>query len=324
MFYFNLWMYLYMKQILVVLSIILFIGGCQFSTIPGMTPTTQEAPIAEAQTEDTLSTQIKLEPPVSPVVVEASNRLQALVIGNRNYQKGPDLKNSINDAVSMRDTLKDMGFEVTFKTNLKNPTAMDAVINDFVEHLAVLNQQGITNAVGLFYFAGHGVNREKDRKNFLIPTDDTLIRNAEDLDDNAVWERSVVNRMQQANKALNIAIVDACRNYALARSVSGLTTRGLRQAVEGDISSQTKVIKGGTVIAFSASDGQQSSDEGPDGVHGLYTYHLLGVIKSLPPDAARLEDIFMYTRNKVSKENQSQTPVAEFGLNSLCTLTGCM
>jgi len=298
------------QQIVAVFSIILFIGGCQSLLKDG---------------EDT-GTKVPSTPSgenlVGPTPPSDLSPYQALVIGNSDYKKRP-LKTPINDANSMAETLTEMGFDVILKTNLKDKEAMDDTIDDFVGRLSELNQQGPREVVGLFYFAGHGVNRETDRKNFLIPINDTPIGTSSDLDDHAVWERSVVNRMQQANKALNIAIVDACRDYALARSYSGLTTRGLRQAVERQSPSETEMIKGGTVIAFSASDGQQASDQGPDGIHGLYTYYLLNVIQNLPPEAARLEDIFMYTRNKVTKENQSQTPVAEFGLNSVCTLKGC-
>jgi uncharacterized caspase-like protein len=87
-----------------------------------------------------------------------SQRRVALVIGNANYQSSP-LRNPVNDAEDTASALRSLGFEVTLGTDMTRKE-MRRVIRSFGESL----KQG---GVGLFYFAGHGMQVEG--KNFLIP-----------------------------------------------------------------------------------------------------------------------------------------------------------
>ena len=82
----------------------------------------------------------------------------ALVIGNADYAKGP-LKNPVNDANDVGAALRRLGFQVVLRTNV-NRAQMRAAVRDFGMSLRA-------GGVGLFYFAGHGV--ESKGKNFLIP-----------------------------------------------------------------------------------------------------------------------------------------------------------
>src|SRR5262249_12588268 len=82
----------------------------------------------------------------------------ALVIGNSNYEQGP-LRNPANDARAMGNTLKDLGFDVTLNLNL-NLRQMDDAVRDFGQKIK-------DGGIGLFYFAGHGV--QVDGVNYLAP-----------------------------------------------------------------------------------------------------------------------------------------------------------
>src|SRR5262245_50086589 len=72
----------------------------------------------------------------------------ALVIGNSNYEQGP-LRNPANDARAMGNSLKDLGFDVTLHFNL-NLRQMDEAVRGFGQKIK-------DGGIGLFYFAGHGV-----------------------------------------------------------------------------------------------------------------------------------------------------------------------
>ncbi len=80
----------------------------------------------------------------------------ALVIGNSDYTKITKLRNPENDAALMASTLRRIGFEVTTLFNADQKTMKKAMLT-FTRGLRD------TDAVGLFYYAGHGV--QVDREN---------------------------------------------------------------------------------------------------------------------------------------------------------------
>jgi uncharacterized caspase-like protein len=82
----------------------------------------------------------------------------ALVIGNSSYAVGP-LKNPVNDAEDMAQSLRTLGFRVSLRQN--------ATHRQMIEAIGELGQQLKAGGVGLFYFAGHGV--QSRGRNFLIP-----------------------------------------------------------------------------------------------------------------------------------------------------------
>ncbi len=83
----------------------------------------------------------------------------ALVIGNGAYQSSP-LRNPVNDAEDMAGALKKLGFEVIHKKN-SGLRAMEEAVRLFGRRL----KGG--GGVGLFYFAGHGI--QISGKNYLVP-----------------------------------------------------------------------------------------------------------------------------------------------------------
>src|SRR5690349_6032556 len=83
----------------------------------------------------------------------------ALVIGNSAYVNAPPLKNPINDAQDMAQTLRGIGFDVIYKENL-NQNDMKRAIREFGAKIK-------NSGVGLFYYAGHGVAVKGI--NYLVP-----------------------------------------------------------------------------------------------------------------------------------------------------------
>ena len=81
----------------------------------------------------------------------------ALVIGNADYKTSP-LINPVNDARAMARTLRKLGFDVIERINV-DQAGMKRAIWDYGKKL----RQG---GVGLFYFAGHGV--QVAGENYLI------------------------------------------------------------------------------------------------------------------------------------------------------------
>src|ERR1044071_9648185 len=78
----------------------------------------------------------------------ASERRVALVIGNGDYKDSP-LRNPVNDARDMAHALGGLGFEVIYGENLSQ-NEMKRRVLDFGDKVRY-------GGVGLFYYAGHGV-----------------------------------------------------------------------------------------------------------------------------------------------------------------------
>src|ERR1700743_835668 len=135
----------------------------------------------------------------------------ALVIGNGNYGAGIGrLVNPPNDARLVAKALGDAGFAVT--------TVIDAdqkkLKRPMVDSGKALAAAG-PDAVGLFYYAGHGV--QVNGANYLIPTAADIGSEA-DVDIEAVNAATVMKQMEFAGKRMNIVIRDACRNNPLPAS----------------------------------------------------------------------------------------------------------
>src|SRR5687768_3732557 len=95
----------------------------------------------------------------------------ALVVGNSKYKSVPELKNPANDAKAITETLKGAGFEVTMKLDAGREEMLEAIR----AYLHVIEQK---KHIGLFYFAGHGV--QLAWRNYLLPVD-AVIRRIEDV-----------------------------------------------------------------------------------------------------------------------------------------------
>ena len=85
----------------------------------------------------------------------------ALVIGNNDYRNVPKLQKAVNDARTMGDTLRQLGFTVMVAEN-QNRQA-------FSETLLAFDRAVEAGDTAFFFYAGHGF--EIAGQNFLLPTD---------------------------------------------------------------------------------------------------------------------------------------------------------
>jgi hypothetical protein len=215
-----------------------------------------------------------------PAVAQPSgeNRL-ALVIGNAAYRNSP-LLNPVNDARLMESALREAGFTV-IKAENASLREMRRLLRDFGDRL---KQNG---GVGLFYFAGHGLQVRGE--NYLVSVDSD-IRNEDEVADDALNAQLVLEKMQSAGNRVNVVILDACRNNPFAvrsrSSVLGLATMH---------------APSGSIIAYSTAPGSVASDGG--GQNGLYTQHLARVI---PQAGVPIEEAFKMVRAAVRRESNNQ------------------
>jgi uncharacterized caspase-like protein len=211
----------------------------------------------------------------------AEHRL-ALVIGNGSYKDAP-LANPVNDATAIAKTLQGLGFKVILRTNVSQ-SQMRAAVREFGDELHA------NRGVGLFYFAGHGM--QINNRNFLIPVG-TDIRREYEVEDQSVDAGSVLSMMQSARARVNIVILDACRNNPFARS--------FRNSTVGLAPMQAPA---GTLLAYATAPGEVASDGTGD--NGLYTQHLLN---NMRVPGLKIEDVFKNVRASVRQESAGrQTP----------------
>ena len=198
----------------------------------------------------------------------------ALVIGNSAYP-GATLRNAVNDAKSMKQALESCHFQVALLTDATRP-AMEEAIRTFGRRL-----QG--GAVGLFYFAGHGLQVRGE--NYLIPVGASLGQ-----EDEIVYEAvnlgRVLDRMDAAKNPLNLLILDACRSNPFSSRDRGGGAQGL-----AGVAAPT-----GTLIAYATKPGSTATDG--NGEHGAYTGALL---QELREPGVKAEELFKRVRVRVAE-----------------------
>ncbi len=220
----------------------------------------------------------------SPLHAQQNSARYALVIGNWNYTELGYLKNPRNDAEDMAAALKDLGFDVT--------TLLDASLVTMEESIERLEEKlsSSSEAIGLFYYAGHGVQSEGI--NYLIPSD-ARIPSDTYLKTKALSLQSVLDNLRKAHNKLNIVIIDACRDNPYQWARSG--TRGLSV-----VNSQPV----GSIVVFATSAGDIALDG--DGRNGVFTGELLKYLKTPGIDVM---DVFRRTGAGVQKvTNGKQNP----------------
>lgn len=208
----------------------------------------------------------------------------ALVIGNGAYDDQPDAKldalreNAPRDAEAMRESLRALGFEVILRTNA-SPSQMRQAIAQFHRRL----QAG---GVGLFYFAGHGM--QIGGQTLLVPAGldinapAALVRNGLDLN-------SVVQAMASPRHGqLNLVILDTCLNNPFTASTTFSPLK----------------LPANTVVAYATAPGGFAADGTQ---HGVYTNAWLHALRDAPTDALStlLQRVAIYAGNTTGGE---QTP----------------
>jgi hypothetical protein len=187
---------------------------------------------------------------------------QALVIGNGGYVGNLRLKCPTNDAAGVNRSLTDLGFEVTFGSDL-DFDAMQALVEKF---LGLVNEP--TTTTSLLYYSGHGL--QINDQNYMVPVD--FDRLAEQHVPQLVSVQSIVTKMT-AKTAVHIILLDACRSNADAQDIVGgskqlkigkeITIGGKLVTANGLASMQAAM---NTFIAFAAGPGEVAFDGG-DGDH---------------------------------------------------------
>ena len=156
-----------------------------------------------------------------------AQKRHALVIGNDLYASMPaerQLQKAVNDARTMGEAFRSLGFDVSFGANLGRQGIIDKLAG-FTARLA----PGDTAAV---FFAGHGV--AIGGVNYLVPSDVPVITEGAEarLRGASIAEPDVIAEIQAKSVGVALLVIDACRDNpfprAAGRSIGNI--RGLADA----------------------------------------------------------------------------------------------
>ena len=169
----------------------------------------------------------------------------ALVVGNNDYRNVPKLQKAVNDARTMGDTLKQLGFTVMVAENQTRAA--------FSQTLLAFDKAVGPGDTAFFFYAGHGF--EIAGQNFLLPTDvppategqEELVRDASVLADR------IIERLQNKKVRTAILVFDACRNNPFERAGTRAVAGG------GGLAPMTQLPEGVFSI-FSAGPRQTALD----------------------------------------------------------------
>lgn len=225
----------------------------------------------------------------------------ALIIGNAAYSEGiGTLSNPVNDARLVAEGIRECGFELVTGDIVADAgrSKMMSVIRNYADTLAAAGPE----AVGFFYYSGHGAARE-GQGNYLIPVEEA------DVLDEALWDDSVsLDWLMQKLAALdapNVVALDACRNVLKLPETQralggGESFRGLRRTAGG-------AEERNMFISFATWEGETASDGRADDGNGPYA-QALG--KRLLEPAVTVRDMFEQVRLDVLEETlQRQEPM---------------
>jgi hypothetical protein len=216
---------------------------------------------------------------------QAAKRV-ALVIGNDDYRNVPKLQKAVNDARTMGDALRKLGFQVMVAEN-QNRIA-------FSQSLLAFDNAIEPGDTAFFFYAGHGF--EIAGQNFLLPTDvpaatqgqEELVRDASVLADR------IVDRLQNRGARTAILVFDACRNNPFER-------RGVRAlGGRGGLAPMT-MLPEGVFSVFSAGPRQTALDRLSDNDADPNSVFTRVFAKQLLDPGENLVQVAQRTRRMVSE-----------------------
>jgi caspase domain-containing protein len=210
----------------------------------------------------------------------------ALVIGNNDYKNVPKLQKAVNDARTMGDTLKQLGFSVMVAENQTRAA--------FSQTLLAFDAAVEPGDTAFFFYAGHGF--EIAGQNFLLPIDvpaasegqEELVRDASVLADR------IIERLQNKKVRTAILVFDACRNNPFERSGTRAVAGG------GGLAPMTQLPEG-VFSVFSAGPRQTALDRlsnNDDNPNSVFTRTFA---KELLQPGENLVQVAQHTRRLVAE-----------------------
>ncbi|MCB1420354.1 MAG: caspase family protein [Notoacmeibacter sp.] len=241
----------------------------------------------------------------APAIQATPGKRLALVIGNGAYRHSAALPNPANDARSMADLLRSIGFEVIEGIDADLET-MNRLMRDYA-------RKSQDADVTLLFYAGHGM--QVGARNFLVPVDAEL-KDATSVDFELVDVQQSVVKYMGGGKRIGIVLLDACRDNPLSRSLARRFST-TRSGVVGEGLAEIRA-SGGTLVAFATAPGDVALDG--EGKNSPFTVALL---KHLRTPGMEIERVLKLVKRDVYETTgEKQEPWHNSSLRSDLVLVG--
>ena len=206
---------------------------------------------------------------VIPEGIYTRNNTYALIIGNQNYRFVPDVPYAIHDArVFAQYCQKTLGIP-SQNIHVCEDATKQMILEEELDW--VKNIQDQENKSLIVYYAGHGVPDVSDQnKSYLLPTDvrGTRPRNGIALSD----FYSILGDLAFSQTAV---FLDAC--FSGMNRDDNSVNEGMRSV---EVEAQDGAINNGSLVVFSAAQGNETAQGYSEQGHGLFTYYLLSELQS--------------------------------------------
>jgi len=195
----------------------------------------------------------------------ARNNTYALVIGNQNYRFVSDVPYAIHDArVFAEYCQKTLGIpaqNIHLTEDATKQMILEEELEDWVQRIPDRERKNL-----IVYYAGHGVPDVKNKnKAYILPTDVRGTSPQRGIALDAFYAKLGELAFHQTS-----VFLDACFS-GINRENEGVTD-GLRGV---EIEAEEAELGGGSVVVFSAAQGNETAQGYPEQGHGLFTYYLL-------------------------------------------------
>ncbi|AVT81378.1 caspase family protein [Rhodopseudomonas palustris] len=210
----------------------------------------------------------------------------ALVIGNDDYRNVPRLQKAVNDARTIGDALKTLGFQVMVAENQTRVA--------FSQSLLAFDTTIEPGDTAFFFYAGHGF--EIAGQNYLLPIDVPAATEGQEelVRDASIMADRIIDRLQNRGARTAILVLDACRNNPFER-------RGVRAlAGRGGLAPMTTLPEGVFSI-FSAGPRQTALDRLSDNDSNPNSVFTRVFVKQLLDPGDNLVQVAQRTRRAVSE-----------------------
>jgi uncharacterized caspase-like protein len=236
------------------------------------------------------------KPVASVTQSSGTEKRVALVIGNSAYQTSP-LRNPSNDATDMAGRLRELGFEVIERNNI-TVRQIGGTLREFRQRLS-------PGAVALVFYAGHGLQIRGEN---YLPTVDGDINSEEDVPNQSISMKQIMDVLDESKTRLNLVFLDACRNNPYARNFRS-ADQGLARVS----------APSGTLISYATRPGSVASDG--TGRNGLYTGELL---RQMQATQAPIEQVLKRVVSSVKNSSKGkQEPWMEGSIEGDFCFGGC-
>ncbi len=235
-----------------------------------------------------------------PVTGKSNDNVYCVIIANETYQQVSNVDFAVNDGNSFKEYCqKTLGVP---ESNIRLfPNATSGQIRYAVNFMEKISAAAQGNARFIFYYAGHGIPDEANKTAYLVPVDGFP------SDVTSCYELQELYKRLGKLQAHNVLVfLDAC--FSGMQRGSGDAMYAARGVA---IRPKANVLTG-NVVVFSATSNEETALAYQDGMHGMFTYHVLHQLKSSKGNIT-LGDLVESVKSKVALKsivvnNKSQTP----------------